>query len=249
VTGNDNSIYLIGDYALVKEWSGAFHDHGFKISARVTSANEQGALPEYCTLLESPPPDCRTAIELTLLDRNMKERNIRNLAGSLNPKTPILTSSSTVSTTAQASWINNPGRLMGISAFPTTITRRLIEIAPSIHTSKNWVKEAEEVFFRAGKEIAVVQDRAGMVFPRMLCMLINEAFFAAMDGIAPVEDIDRAMKLGAGYPHGPIQWANTIGLPYVVAVLDAIHAETGDERYRIAPILRQLAAGAKWWNG
>jgi 3-hydroxybutyryl-CoA dehydrogenase len=247
--GKGNNIYLVGDYTLVKEWSGAFDDRGFEITAMVTSANEKGPLPKYCTLSESPPPDCRTALELTLLDRNIKERNIRDLAGNLNPETPIFTSSITVTATTQASWVDKPGALLGISAFPTTMTRRLIEIAPSIHTSKSCIKEAEDFFFRTGKEITVVQDRAGMVFPRILCTLINEAFFAAMDGIAPVEDIDLAMKLGAGYPLGPIQWANSIGLPYVIAVLDAIHGETGDDRYRTAPTLRQLAAGTKWWNG
>jgi 3-hydroxybutyryl-CoA dehydrogenase len=71
-------------------------------------------------------------------------------------------------------------------------------------------------------------------------MIINEAAFALMEGVASAEDIDTAMKLGTNYPLGPLEWADRIGLDQVLAVLEGLQAEYGDDRYRPAPLLRQL---------
>jgi 3-hydroxybutyryl-CoA dehydrogenase len=71
-------------------------------------------------------------------------------------------------------------------------------------------------------------------------MIINEAAFALMDGVASAEDIDMAMKLGTNYPLGPLEWADRIGLDQVLSVLEGLQAEHGDDRYRAAPLLRQL---------
>lgn len=87
-----------------------------------------------------------------------------------------------------------------------------------------------------------------MVMPRILCMLINEAAFALMENIATPADIDTAMKLGTNYPFGPVEWADRIGIRTVVSILDAIYRETGEERYRTAPLLRHMAVGTRWWN-
>jgi 3-hydroxybutyryl-CoA dehydrogenase len=86
----------------------------------------------------------------------------------------------------------------------------------------------------------VVPDGPGLVFPRILCMIINEAAFALMEGVASAEDIDTAMKLGTNYPLGPLEWADRIGLDQVLGVLEGLQAEYGEDRYRPAPLLRQL---------
>ena len=90
-------------------------------------------------------------------------------------------------------------------------------------------------------ELSVVQDRVGMVLPRVLASLVNEAFFAIMEGVAEPRDIDSAMMLGTSYPHGPVEWGQSIGLSNVVAILDALQRDTGEDRYRVAPLLRQMA--------
>ncbi|MFI5251575.1 MAG: 3-hydroxyacyl-CoA dehydrogenase family protein [Bacteroidota bacterium] len=245
---DSKSIFLIGDFTLVREWSEILHNHNF-LAGCIVNQTENGKLPSYCKKQATIPKNCYAAFELTILDSGIKENNLLRLDRTLNPKAAIYSTSVTVSTTEQAAWIKNPGRLLGISGFPTFAQRPLIELALSIHTSKSVINMAEELFLQLGKEISVVQDRVGMVMPRILTSLINEAFFAVMDGIATAEDLDAAMKLGANYPRGPIEWANSIGVQYTVALLDAIHRDTGDPRYRIAPSLRQLALGKKWWNG
>ena len=80
-----------------------------------------------------------------------------------------------------------------------------------------------------------------MVVPRVVGCLANEAAFAAMEGVANPEDIDRATVLGLNYPHGPLEWAEQLGLSKVVAVLDHLRREYGEERYRVAPLLRRWA--------
>jgi 3-hydroxybutyryl-CoA dehydrogenase len=87
-----------------------------------------------------------------------------------------------------------------------------------------------------------------MVMPRILCMLINEAAFALTENTASAEDIDTAMKLGTNYPLGPIEWADRIGVVNVVAILKSLNDDLREERYRIAPVLSQLATGERWWN-
>ena len=244
-----HTAYLTGDYSLVKEWGSLLHASGVTPLCSVTSEKENGPLPDFCIVQNTVPPDVQAAFELTILDSGIKEKNIRTLDAEIGTDIPVMTSSVTVSTLEQSSWMQNKERLIGISAFPTLTKGTLIELAPSIHTAKRHITGAEDIAIQLTKEVAVIQDRVGMVLPRILCSLINEAFFAIMEGAAPPEHIDLAMKLGTNYPSGPIEWANAIGLPYVAAVLDAIHRDIGEERYRIAPLLRQMALGSKWWNG
>jgi 3-hydroxybutyryl-CoA dehydrogenase len=92
-----------------------------------------------------------------------------------------------------------------------------------------------------GLTVTVLADWPGLVVMRTVAMLANEAFEAMLQGVADGEAIDRATRFGLNYPRGPVEWGRTIGLSRVVAVLDAIHADTGDPRYRVAMNLRFLA--------
>ena len=84
--------------------------------------------------------------------------------------------------------------------------------------------------------------RPGLVLGRIVSQLVNEAHFALGAGVADAADIDTAMRLGFNYPRGPFEWCEAIGAPRVLAILDALHAELGEERYRAAPALRRAAA-------
>jgi 3-hydroxybutyryl-CoA dehydrogenase len=81
-----------------------------------------------------------------------------------------------------------------------------------------------------------------MITPRVVCMIINEAYFTAEAGTASREDIDTAMRLGTNYPYGPFEWAQQIGVKHVYDVLTAVHRATGDERYRVCNLLKEEAA-------
>lgn len=92
-----------------------------------------------------------------------------------------------------------------------------------------------------GWEYELVQDAVGMVTPRVVCMIINEAYMAAETNTASREDIDVAMKLGTNYPMGPFEWSKKIGIKEVYEVLAAVHIATGNERYAISELLEKEA--------
>ena len=96
--------------------------------------------------------------------------------------------------------------------------------------------------------MALVQDRVGMVLPRILCQIINEAAFALQEEVASPQDIDTAMKLGTNHPFGPIEWADRIGVGQVNAVLTALQNDLQEDRYRISPLLRHMAQTGEWWK-
>jgi 3-hydroxybutyryl-CoA dehydrogenase len=97
----------------------------------------------------------------------------------------------------------------------------------------------EAFFMSLGRLVVWVQDTPALVLPRIICMLSNEAAFALGEGVADLDTIDKAMQLGTNYPRGPLAWARYIGYERVLAVLDHLHAEYGEERYRAAPLLRR----------
>jgi len=78
-----------------------------------------------------------------------------------------------------------------------------------------------------------------MITPRVVCMIINEAFYTVQEGTATEGDIDQAMKLGTNYPHGPFEWCDKIGLNDVYETLEALYQDTHDERYKICSLLKQ----------
>lgn len=100
----------------------------------------------------------------------------------------------------------------------------------------------QQIMQELGWEYEVVEDRVGMVTPRVVCMIINEAYLAAEEGTASREDINIAMKLGTNYPLGPFEWCERIGVKQVYAVLDAVYKASGNERYKVSALLAQEAA-------
>ncbi|SEK92859.1 3-hydroxybutyryl-CoA dehydrogenase [Chitinophaga rupis] len=99
----------------------------------------------------------------------------------------------------------------------------------------------ESLMQQLGWQYALVQDSVGMVTPRVVSMIINEAYYTTEAGTATREDIDTAMKLGTNYPYGPFEWAQHIGIKHVYDILTAVHTATGDERYRVCSLLQQEA--------
>ncbi|HUN65687.1 MAG TPA: 3-hydroxyacyl-CoA dehydrogenase family protein [Bacteroidota bacterium] len=225
MTRRQERIVITGDDRLRKELADVCRSAGFLTGA----PGSAGARSALC------------AFEVTNLDRERKKKNLRAIERSVPSARVIFSSSVTVTVDEQAGWLRNPGRLVGISALPGFIGNRLTEIAPGTLTSRERIAEAGEILGRCGKSFRIVQDRIGMVFPRIICMLINEAAFALTEQAASPQNLDKAMKLGARYPAGPVELIEKVGASEIVAVLDALARDLGEERYRTAPLLRQLA--------
>ncbi len=153
---------------------------------------------------------------------------------------PILTSSLCVSVSEQCAMVKSPARLIGIGLYDTFSKAKRIEIAPSKITDSAVLKNAENFLAGAGISYSVVPDRVGMIFPRIVSMIINEAIQVYSEQIASKEDIDTAMKLGTNYPFGPLEWADRIGIGLVYNILRALQKDFGEDRYRPHPTLKEM---------
>lgn len=126
--------------------------------------------------------------------------------------------------------------LFGFNGLPTFLNRPLLEVALLRVDDKSVLEKTCQDLNSA---FTIVEDRAGLVTPRIICMIINEAYFTVQEGTATREDIDMAMKLGTNYPYGPFEWCKRIGIKNVYELLEAVYEDTRDERYRICPLLKK----------
>jgi 3-hydroxybutyryl-CoA dehydrogenase len=208
----------------------------------------RSALPEGASIVNAPTASASVAMELTVADRAVKQRNLKALDAALPATAPIISSSLTVTTVEQASWIVGKHRLAGCAALPTYASKPAVEVAPTVFTPRQTLEAVGAFYASIGQKMELVQDRVGLVSARIICQLINEAAFALQEDVARPEDVDTAMQLGVNYPHGPFAWAEILGLRNVVAVLQALHTDYAEERYRVSPLLRQMALGGEWWR-
>ena len=125
--------------------------------------------------------------------------------------------------------------LYGIAGDPTFLERPLLEVS-SHHNNK---ADARKLFLELGLDATLVDDRVGLVTPRIISMIINEAYYTVMEGTATREDIDTGMKLGTNYPMGPFEWAVSWGIANIYELLEAMYLDSKDERYKICPLLKQ----------
>lgn len=125
--------------------------------------------------------------------------------------------------------------LAGMNSLPTMINRKFAELCSlsPVHRAR-----IEPLLNACGFECKWVESRVGMVTPRVVLMIINEAYYTVQEGTASKEDIDAGMKLGTNYPKGPFEWAQKIGLDYVYRGLEALYADTHEERYKICSMLK-----------
>ena len=130
---------------------------------------------------------------------------------------------------------NEQPNLFGMAADPTFLERSMMEL--SAHPSN--AQDINELVDLLGINATIVDDRVGMVTPRIIAMIINEAYFTVQEGTATREDIDTGMKLGTNYPMGPFEWASKWGITNIYELLEAIYLDTKEERYKICPLLKK----------
>lgn len=133
--------------------------------------------------------------------------------------------------------------LFGFNGLPTQFNREFLEVSL---LKKDDAPLLAEICAQLNTEYLRVDDRVGLVTPRVICMIINEAYFTVQEGTATREDIDLAMKLGTNYPYGPFEWCKRIGLKHVYELLEAIYDDTKDERYRISALMKKEYLIGEW---
>ncbi|RAW03365.1 3-hydroxyacyl-CoA dehydrogenase family protein [Pseudochryseolinea flava] len=127
-------------------------------------------------------------------------------------------------------------KIFGFNGLPTLVNRELLEVSCIDSSDEMLLKQLCDGL---KTKFTRVDDRVGLVTPRVICMIINEAYYTVQEGTASREDVDMAMKLGTNYPYGPFEWTKRIGLRHVYEVLEAVYEDTKDERYKICPLLKK----------
>ena len=157
----------------------------------------------------------------------------------------FFTNTSGLSITEMASITKRPDKFIGTHFFNPVPVMRLLEIINGYETSEETLKIAKGWGEKIGKEIIVVKEAPAFAVNRVLCTMLNEAFYTLGEGIASAEDIDKGMVLGCNHPIGPLALSDLVGLDTLLHVIEGLHEELGD-KYRPAPLLKKLVRAKRY---
>ena len=163
------------------------------------------------------------------------------------PHAILASNTSSISITAIGALTGRPGKVIGMHFMNPVPVMRLVEVIRGLRTDDATTEAVMQLSRRLGKTPVEVRDFPGFVSNRVLMPMINEAVFALMEGVADAESIDTVMTLGMNHPMGPLALADLIGLDTCLNILEVLHRELGDDRYRPCPLLRQYVAAG--WLG
>lgn len=184
--------------------------------------------------------DAGAVIEAVYEDMEVKKDVLTKISQAVGTDVLIGSNTSSLSITAMSESVENPARFMGIHFFNPVPVMKLVELIKGDKTSDATMDAARELCVKLGKTPATVNESPGFVVNRLLCPMLNEAAYLLMEGVASAEDIDTAMKLGANHPMGPLSLADLIGIDVLYAIMDTLHKDFGDDKYKPCPLLKEM---------
>lgn len=193
----------------------------------------------------SAAADADLVVEAIVENVDIKKSVFAELDGICKPETIFATNTSSIAITQIAAATKRADKFIGMHFFNPATVMKLVEVIRGLHTSDETFKAVYDLSAEIGKEPVEVQEGPGFVVNRILIPMINEAIMVYEEGLASVEDIDKAMKLGCNHPMGPLALADLIGLDTCLHIMDVYLAETGDSKYRASRLLRQMVRGGK----
>ena len=185
--------------------------------------------------------DCDLIIEAAIENMEIKKQTFKELDDICKPEAIFATNTSSLSITEIGSGLKRP--MIGMHFFNPAPVMKLVEIIAGLNTPTEVVDKIKKISEDIGKVPVQVQEAPGFVVNRILIPMINEAVGIYAEGIASVEGIDSAMKLGANHPIGPLALGDLIGLDVCLAIMDVLYHETGDSKYRAHTLLRKMVRG------
>ncbi|GIW73537.1 MAG: 3-hydroxybutyryl-CoA dehydrogenase [Phycisphaerales bacterium] len=192
--------------------------------------------------------DRQIVIEAVVEDEQVKKDLFARLDQACPADCILATNTSSISITAIASATTRPQRVIGMHFFYPVPVMTLVEVINGLLTDQAVTQAVLDLAQRMGKTAVPANDRAGFVSNRILMPMINEAFYAWMEGVAEPEHIDQIMKLGMNHPMGPLRLADFIGLDTCAHIMNVLADGLHDERYRPCPLLEQLVTAGRLGN-
>ena len=194
-------------------------------------------------LKENLCADCDLIVEAAFEDMQVKKTTFAELDKIAKPECIFASNTSSLSITEIGNGLTRP--MVGMHFFNPADRMKLVEVIAGVNTPDETVEKIKEISVSIGKTPVQVKEAAGFVVNRILIPMINEAVGIYADGVADIEGIDTAMKLGANHPMGPLALGDLVGLDICLAIMNVLYTETGDSKYRPHPLLRKMVRGGK----
>ena len=210
---------------------------------KMTQEDADKILSKITTGVKTICGDCDLIVEAALEVMDVKKQTFKELQDIVKADCMFATNTSSLSVTEIGAGLDRP--VIGMHFFNPAPVMKLVEVIQGENTPDEMKEKIVAISKEIGKDPVEVKEAPGFVVNRILIPMINEAVGIYADGVASVEGIDTAMKLGANHPMGPLALGDLVGLDICLAIMNVLYDETGDPKYRQHQLIKKMVSAGK----